>query len=141
MDKSSLALLGLLRSSLGCGGCNGDVASLTGSDWSRLVDVAFDGGVAALAVDGLQRGLAHDNDDDNDNKEGLELVLDSPELEDLKYEWFGEVMHSEDDYQRYKAVIESLAGILSEHNQRLNLLKDMRSRRSIRYRNIASWEI
>lgn len=38
-------------------------------DWQEVIDLSFDQGVAAIAVDGL--GFAHDNDDDNDN--GLEL--------------------------------------------------------------------
>lgn len=92
MDTSSSeTLLLLLRAALG----NEAVGALPSDiDWQEVIDLSFDqGGVAAIAVDGL--GFAHDNDgstslttsSDNDNQDSLELALDSPELEDLKYEW------------------------------------------------------
>ena len=90
MDSSSHTLFSLLRAALG----NEAVGALPSDiDWQEVIDLSFDQGVAAIAVDGL--GFAHDNDgstslttsSDNDNQERLELALDSPELEDLKYEW------------------------------------------------------
>ena len=97
-DSSSTILFHLLRAALG----NEAVGALPSDiDWQEVIDLSFDQGVAAIAVDGL--GFAHDNDgstslttsSDNDNGlelrdeslERLELALDSPELEDLKYEW------------------------------------------------------
>ena len=59
-------------------------------DWKAIIDMSFEQGVAALAVDGLQKIY-----DANPN---LNLDLDKPELEDLKYEWFGEVMNVEQDF-------------------------------------------
>lgn len=32
------------------------------ADWKSLIDLSFDQGVAAIAVDGLQGSIAHDND-------------------------------------------------------------------------------
>lgn len=125
MDNSSSALLGLLRSSLGCGGCDGEVLSLSNSDWSRLVDIAFEGGVAAFAVDGLQKGIAHDNDDDNDNQERLDFSLDSLELEDLKYEWFGSVFQAEDDYVNKFKQASRFASALAEKGVKCRVLKGM----------------
>lgn len=115
MTEAHDILFYLLRSSLGTVGAKRDLPAISKICWQQVVDLSFDQGVAAIAVDGLQK-LYEANPE-------LELEIDSEELEDLKYEWFGEVMHSEDDYQRYKAVIESLAGILSSHNQKIILLK------------------
>ena len=81
-ESSSTILFNLLRVALGneVAGCElpSDI------DWQEVIDLSFDQGVAAIAVDGLQRSLEK-------RAESLELELDSPELEDLKYEWFGEV--------------------------------------------------
>lgn len=41
------------------------------ADWKSLIDLSFDQGVAAIAVDGLQRslerGFAHENENENEN--------------------------------------------------------------------------
>lgn len=73
MTKAASVLLGLLKSSLGYEYSGVEMRLLSCADWNRLVDLAFDNGVAALVVDGL--GFAHDNDDDNDNS--LELSVES----------------------------------------------------------------
>ncbi|MCQ2075278.1 MAG: hypothetical protein MJY77_08905 [Bacteroidaceae bacterium] len=115
--SSSQTLFSLLRAALG----NEAVGALPSDiDWQEVIDLSFEQGVAAIAVDGL--GFAHDNDDDNDNGlelrdeslERLELALDSPELEDLKYEWFGSVFQAEEDYKKYVEDIASLAKAYSE---------------------------
>lgn len=98
-------------------------------DWQEVIDLSFDQGVAAIAVDGL--GFAHDNDNDDDNGlelrdeslERLELALDSPELEDLKYEWFGSVFQAEEDYKKYVEDIASLAKAYSEAGIEMMVLK------------------
>lgn len=110
MDNSSLALFGLLRSSLGCGGCDGEVSSLTGIDWSRLVDIAFDGGVAALAVDGLVDGNP---------------LLESDELEDLLYELFGEALQAEYDYNYKFKTASAFAKALKEKGVECRVLKGL----------------
>ena len=59
-DSSSTILFHLLRAALG----NEAVGALPSDiDWQEVIDLSFDQGVAAIAVDGL--GFAHDNDDDN----------------------------------------------------------------------------
>ena len=75
--------------------------------WRKVIDLSFEQGVAAIAVDGL--GFAHDND----NKERLDFSLDSEGLEDLKYEWFGSVFANENDYSEHKQVIKELASRFS----------------------------
>ena len=125
MIKNSSHIFYLLRQSLGTSSEKIDLSALNNADWVKLVDIAFEGGVAALAVDGLQRGFAHDNDDDNDNKEGSELVLDSPELEDLKYEWFGSVFQAEEDYGNKLNQASRFASALAEKGVKCRVLKGM----------------
>lgn len=138
-DSSANILFQLLRAALGNEAAVGELSS--DIDWQEVIDLSFDQGVAAIAVDGL--GFAHDNDGslrqaqgklsspqvndtlryDNDNYEGKELALDSPELEDLKYEWFGEVFSCEEDYQKYKSAIINLAKFYESIGVRMMLLK------------------
>ena len=118
-DSSVNILFQLLRAALGNEVAVGELSS--DIDWQEVIDLSFDQGVAAIAVDGL--GFAHDNDtlrydDDNDDGlelrgESLELELDSPELEDLKYEWFGEVFAREEDYGQQMGAIRKLVGLWS----------------------------
>lgn len=71
-------------------------------DWKEAIDLSFDQGVAAILVDGL--GFAHDND----NYEGL-VLLESEELEDLRYELFGETLTCEEDYKKRSDATKRLA--------------------------------
>ena len=119
-------LFSLLRLSLGTRADEMDFSALTNADWKEVIDLSFGQGVAALSVDGL--GFAHDNDDDNDDGlelrgESLELSLDSPELEDLKYEWFGACFENEQTYEEHLKVIEKLALLYNEQSVRMLLLK------------------
>ena len=116
MNISSYTLFSLLRATLGLPtGEAEDLSALTKADWEALVDLSFDQGVAAIAVDGLQKLCEHHPE--------VELALDSEALEDLKYEWFGEVMRSEDDYKKYVADIATLAEVYSEAGIEMMLLK------------------
>ena len=77
-------LFSLLHLALGTSTETPDLSALTKADWKDLIDLAFDQGIAAIAVDGL--GFAHDNDGStslttssgNDNQERLDFSLDSP---------------------------------------------------------------
>lgn len=109
-------LFKLMRIALGK---DNDISLPCDIDWKKVVDLSFDQGVAAIAVDGL--GFAHD--DDNDNQERLEFELDSPELEDMKYEWFGACFESEQSYEEHLKVIEMLASLYNEQSVRMLLLK------------------
>ncbi|MBQ0025465.1 MAG: hypothetical protein KBT00_07080, partial [Bacteroidales bacterium] len=81
MNNSTHTLFALLRSALWFpAGEAVDLSALTKADWEALVDLAFEQGVASIMVDGFgSTGSPTEN-------EGLG-TLDSPELEDLKYEW------------------------------------------------------
>ena len=94
-------LLSLIRLSLGTSAGEMDLSVLTESDWKEIIDLSFEQGVAAIAVDGLQR-LYEENP-------GLELALDKPELEPLKYEWFGATFQAESDYGKTVEAAEELA--------------------------------
>lgn len=64
-----------------------------GIDWRKVVDLSYEQGVAAIAVDGLQRLY--------ELHPSLELELDKPEFEGLKYEWFSSVFQAETDFAGY----------------------------------------
>ena len=77
-------LFSLLRIALG----NTPMVSLPDSiDWKEMIDLSFDQGVAAILVDGLQ-------------KTEVNSLMESEELEDLRYELFGETLTCEDDYRK-----------------------------------------
>ena len=94
MSPSAEVLFKLLRIALGN---EKDFSLPLSVNWKEVIDLSFEQGVAAIAVDGLQR--IYDGIESRESKEGVESLeaLDSPELEDLKYEWFGEVMNCEQD--------------------------------------------
>lgn len=92
MNNSENILFRLLRAALG----NETEVSLPDDvDWNAVVDLAFDQGVAAMMVDGLQ-------------KSGTNALLESEELEDLRYELFGEALSCEEDYRKQKETLEKL---------------------------------
>lgn len=107
MSESVEILFKLLRIALG----SEEKCDLpSGINWKEVVDLSFDQGVAAIAVDGLQRSFGSTGSPTEN--EGL-LALDSPELEDLKYEWFGEVFAREEDYHQQTEAIRRLVGLWS----------------------------
>ena len=78
MTSPQQTLLYLLRLALGFpAGESVDLSALKKADWEALVDLSFDQGVAAMIVDGLQ-------------KADTNSLLESEELEDLRYELFEE---------------------------------------------------
>lgn len=80
MTPTSDILFKLIRSALGAASEWLDLGSVSGEVWKEVVDLSFEQGVAAIAVDGLQN-LCELHPE-------MELALDSPEFESLKYEWF-----------------------------------------------------
>ena len=124
MNISNKVLFKLLRIALG----NEEDFSLPLSvNWKEVIDLSFEQGVAALAVDGLQRIYDEmpsqaGNDDSQVRNDALE-ALDSPELEDLKYEWFGEVMNQEQDYEKHNTVLHNLCSFWASKGLRTVLLK------------------
>lgn len=113
MDMTSSAtLFQLLRFAL-----DNKASSLlpSGIDWQKVVDLAFDQGVAAIAVDGLQKFY--------EANPGLELEIDSEELEGLKFEWFGEVMQAEIDYSDHCKKVNVICQTYADNGYKPILLK------------------
>lgn len=121
MDSSVNILLQLLRAALGNKAAGGELSPDV--DWKEVIDLAFEQGVAAIAVDGLQKSFGSTSSPTEPYAESLELSLDSPELEDLKYEWFGEVFRCEEDYGNYKQTIIGLAKFYQSIGIRMMVLK------------------
>lgn len=115
MTYSSEILFSLLRHALGSSSEFGNLSALSKQDWKDVIDLAFDQGVAAIAVDGL--GLMMRDCPD------LELEIDKEELEDLKYEWFGSCFENEQSYDEHLKVIEKLGSLYNEQSIRMLLLK------------------
>ena len=126
MTHSAEILFRLLRTALGqsAGTREGlSLGSVSGEVWKKVIDLSFDQGVAAIAVDGLQKRLEvrgegfgstpSTSSGTSSPTENEELALDSPELEDLKYEWFGEVFAREEDYGQQMGAIRKLVGLWS----------------------------
>lgn len=107
-NNSAEILFKLLRLALGC---ESEGALSDTVDWNGVVDLAFEQGVAALMVDGV--GLMAEGND----------LLESEELEDLRYEVFGEALACEEDYQKYQQTIEKLAGLYGSEGIEMLLLK------------------
>lgn len=116
MDSSANILFKLLRAALGNEVAGGELPS--DIDWQEVIDLSFDQGVAAVAVDGLQLSLEL-------REESLELELDSPELEDLKYEWFGEVFAREEEYNEQVKAIRQLVRLWAENGLKVYALKGL----------------
>lgn len=111
MKESSVNILfQLLRSALGSQSVEGLPADI---DWQEVVDLSFEQGVAAIAVDGLQECLPLTPPEGKGTQggESLELALDSPELEDLKYEWFWEVFSCEEEFHTRDGASRKLASM------------------------------
>lgn len=115
MTYSSEILFSLLRHALGSSSEFGNLSALSKQDWKDVIDLVFDQGVAAIAVDGL--GLMMRDCPD------LELEIDKEELEDLKYEWFGACFENEQTYVDHLKTIGKLASLYGEHSMRMMLLK------------------
>lgn len=109
ISTSANTLFQLLRAALGNEAAGSELPS--DINWQDVIDLSFEQGVAAMSVDGL--GLMVD---------GVDL-LDSPELEDLKYEWFGEVFSCEEDYKNYQSAIAQFVKLCREQQVDVLLLK------------------
>lgn len=113
--SSSVPIFSLLRLSLGTSTCLGGLSALTKVDWEVLVNLSFEQGVAAIAIDGLQKAY--------EANPKLELAIDNPELEDLRYEWFGFCMTVEEDYKSHISALEKLAKFYKVQQIPMMLLK------------------
>lgn len=109
MSNSVNILFKLLRAALGD---ETEVSLPEGVDWNKVVDLAFNQGVVAIIVDGLQ-------------KSGTNALLESEELEDLRYELFGEVLQSETDFADYLSAAKALAKLYADNGVKTLVLKGL----------------
>ena len=110
----------LVRESVGNPPMDGKGCALqkvTSEDWSKAIDLSFQQGVAAIAVDGLQKLY--------ESCPNLELELDKPEYEALKYEWFGSVFQAETDFSAYLSAAKSLAKLYADNGVKTLVLKGL----------------
>lgn len=114
MESSANALVRLLRFALES---DAEYTLPSEIDWQKLVDLSFDQGVAALAVDGLQKFYGSNPD--------VEIEIDKEELEDLKYEWFGEVLRAEGNYQEHCSTVKTICQTYAQNGFRPILLKGL----------------
>lgn len=104
----------LLRIALGNGSYN---IPLDDVNWDELIDLSYSQGVASIAVDGLQKLY--------DANPELELTLGKPELENLKYEWFGAAISDEQNYSRIKTTAQDISVQLREAGIKALLVKGL----------------
>lgn len=114
IDSSVHILFWLLRIALGN---KAECMIHSEIDWRKVFDFSFSQGVAALAVDGLQKYCEHNPK--------VELGLDLPELEDLKYEWFGSVFTAEQDHFNISSVVRKLSDRLKDSGVKAMLVKGL----------------
>lgn len=111
MKLSEEVLLKLIRIALG----SEEPLSLPSVvNWREVVDLSYQQGVAALSVDGLQKIY---------DSSVFKLDLDNSELEDVKYEWFGQCMSSETNYKQYESVIGEFLTFCKSQEVKVMLLK------------------
>lgn len=114
MNKSANILFQLLRAALGG---ETEVSLPDDVDWNEVVDLAFEQGVAALMVDGFGSTSSPTGIVDGNS------LLESDELEDLRYELFGEALACEEDHKKYQKTIGKLAGLYGREGIDMLLLK------------------
>lgn len=120
MIKSAEALFALIRYALGTQVVDSDaevLRNLRFADWSEVVDFAFEQGVAAITVDGLQKIV--------ESNPNLELTFDSEEFESLKYELLGSVFKAETDFTNYLSAAKALAKLYADNGVKTLVLKGL----------------
>lgn len=113
MTREQETLFYLVR--LGLGGQFEPFLQIDDIDWETLIELSYQQGVAAIAVDGLQRIY--------DNNLNLKFKIDLPEWEKLKYDWYSCVIQSESDFSKHFAILCKLARFYQNKGIRLLLLK------------------
>lgn len=112
MTTSADFLFKLLRIALGN---DTDFSLPSYVDWSDVFTLASIQSVIAISADGLQKIYDLNSD--------LFFVLDTPELEDLKYSWLGAGVFAEQNYTSYTHSIFSLANFYEQFNIKMMVLK------------------
>jgi len=106
MNTSQEVLFKLIRIALGN---ETDFSLPNVVDWREVIELSWRHGLPAIAIDGLQLAFRH-------NPELLSL-FNSPELEELKYNWFGQTLCVEYDYLHHMDVL----GRLLDFNKKMEI--------------------
>ena len=117
MNISLLFLFKLLRIAIGTELLDECCLSPQVVDWKKLISLSYSQGVASIAVDGLQKLY--------DANPELELTLDKPELENLKYEWFGATFSDEQNFSKIKSTVHEISVRLMESGIKALLVKGL----------------
>lgn len=117
ISRTERNLFSLLHLALGTRTEATGLPTLAKEDWRALVDLAFQQGVAAITVGGLQKIV--------ESNTNLELTIDADELEGLKYEWFGSVFQAETGFAGYLSAAESLAKLYADNGVKTQVLKGL----------------
>ena len=117
MMYSKDGLFQLIRNALSDGVAYANLEALSASDWCNVIDLSFAQGVASISIDGLQKIVAVYT--------GRELLLNSPEFEDLKYEWIGSVFQMECNFAKYLSAAKALGKIYADKGLNTLVLKGL----------------
>lgn len=106
MTSTEATLLEIIRYGLGF---TSDTSIQNGINWNDVLKIASMHGVAAIALDGIQRCI--------DKKISINIDLQT------KLEWIGITTQQESEYKRQENVIASLAKFYQHHDIRMMVLK------------------
>lgn len=112
MNTPTEVLFKLLRIALGN---ESDYSLPNFVDWREVIEMSYRQCVAAIAVDGLLKLY--------DEVPDIDLELDNPEFEDIKYEWLGFCVTTEQKYISHLDAITKLASFYKQHGIPMMLLK------------------
>lgn len=112
MSDSAIFLFKLLRIALGN---ENDLSLPFAFDLKEVMNLSIKQGVAAIAVDGLQKIF--------DSRQDVDINLDKSELEHVMYDWFGFTLSSEKEYALHQKAICDLAEFYNGHGIRMMVLK------------------
>lgn len=108
-------LLELVRAALGSWPVEGGLEGVSARAWQKVIAMSFRQGVGVVAADGYHKIVSC--------VPGMKTALDSKEMEDLRYEWFGSVLQVESEYgARWKTAVE-LTDIFAASGIRSYVLK------------------
>ena len=111
-ESSANTLFHLLRAGLGNEAAGSELPS--DINWQEVIDLSFEQNVAAIAVDGLDKIRSSIDNDNIEWKEKFEL-LNSEDMENLKYMWFAEFIRCKEKYKEYKSKISGFIKLCKPH--------------------------
>lgn len=123
MKESAEVLLRLLRIALGN---ESDLSLPFFVNWKEVIDLSINQGVAAVAVDGVQRIYdAIDSAQTAPGSNGYEALesLDCLDMSAIKYEWFGYTLRNESCCEHNRQTISNLAALYRKWGVKMMIMK------------------